>query len=72
MGEDMIEKHFKKAYKEWCGKDGYLHCPKCNTTEVAHIAIAHEGDLLICLNPSCKNETKIGEEEQKIKKGFKL
>lgn len=68
----MIEKQFKKAYKKWCDKNGYLRCPKCNTIEVAHIAVAHEGDLLICLNRSCKHQTKIGEEEQIVRKGFKL
>ena len=68
----MVEKQFKKVYKEWCGKKGYLRCPKCGTTEIAHIAVAHEGDLLICLDPKCKNQAKIGEEEQKIRKGFSL
>jgi len=68
----MIERHFKKAYNEWRGKNGYLRCPKCGVTDVAHIAIAYEGDMLICLNPKCKHETKIGEEEQKIRKGFKV
>ncbi len=68
----MVEKQFKKVYKEWVGERGYLRCPKCETTEIAHIAVAHEGDLLICLDPKCKNQAKIGEEEQMIRKGYSL
>jgi len=68
----MIDKRYKEVYKEWCGKDGYLHCPKCGTNQIAHIAVAHEGDLLICLNENCKNEAKIGDEDQKTRKGYSL
>jgi len=66
----MVEKEFRKAYKEWTGKDGLIHCPKCKSIKVAHIAVVHEGDLLICTN--CKNQVKIGNEDQKVRKGFSL
>ena len=66
----MIEKHFRKAYAEWRGKDGYVRCPKCNSVEVAHIVIAYEGDMLLCKN--CKYKQKIGEEDRKIRKGLTL
>ncbi len=66
----MIEKQYRKTYNEWKGKDGYLHCSKCKSINVVHVAVANEGDLLICVD--CKNTAKIGSEEIKTRKGLRL
>ena len=62
----MIEKEFQQVYKEWSGKNGFIECPKCKSQEVARIAVAHEGNLLICCNDKCKNQAKIGSEDSKV------
>lgn len=67
----MVTKEFKAVYKKWIGKNGFLHCPKCDSISITHIAIPYEGQMLICY---CGYKDKIGEEleEKKIKKGLRL
>lgn len=65
-----IDRKYINIYNQWKGKDGYLHCPRCHSINVAHVAVAGEGDLLMCVQ--CRNEAKIGDEDKKIRKGLDM